>query len=121
MFILRLATEVNWSAELDCFETFAQEIARFYSLRNPVYFEEHTTDAQPVHISLLFKSLLFEIDLHEVDCNWFQGCQSWNWTTEHVLYPAMRSTFLPASSQAQDRSILQLANLHDLYKVFERC
>ena len=72
MFILRLATEVNWSAELDCFETFAQEIARFYSLRNPVYFEEHTTDAQPVHILLHFKSLVFEKDLHEVDCTGFR-------------------------------------------------
>jgi hypothetical protein len=30
MFILRLATEVDWSDETACFDTFAKEVARFY-------------------------------------------------------------------------------------------
>ncbi|CAD7012916.1 DNA mismatch repair protein Mlh1 [Ceratitis capitata] len=31
MYILRLATEVDWDTEVECFETFCRETARFYS------------------------------------------------------------------------------------------
>lgn len=30
MYALRLATEVDWDSEKDCFETFARETAKFY-------------------------------------------------------------------------------------------
>ena len=49
MFVLRLATEVNWESELKCFETFAMEVARFYALRFPE-FETPSTDEKPVRI-----------------------------------------------------------------------
>ncbi|XP_067627207.1 DNA mismatch repair protein Mlh1 [Eurosta solidaginis] len=32
LYILRLATEVDWDSEVECFETFCRETARFYSL-----------------------------------------------------------------------------------------
>ena len=47
--------------------------------------------------------------------------KSWKWTIEHVLYPAFRTFLFPPKSFAEDSSILQIANLPDLYKVFERC
>ena len=46
---------------------------------------------------------------------------SWKWTVEHVIYPALRTLFYPPKTFAEDASILQIANLPDLYKVFERC
>lgn len=46
---------------------------------------------------------------------------SWKWTVEHVLYPALRNFFYPPKHIAEDSSVLQIANLPDLYKVFERC
>ncbi|MEE6510447.1 hypothetical protein FKM82_030180 [Ascaphus truei] len=49
------------------------------------------------------------------------GSTSWRWTTEHVLFKAFRTHLLPPQPFAEDGSILQLANLPDLYKVFERC
>ena len=47
--------------------------------------------------------------------------QPWKWTVEHVIFPALRSDFLPPKKMATDGSLLQIADLHDLYKVFERC
>ncbi|KAJ0170820.1 hypothetical protein K1T71_013592 [Dendrolimus kikuchii] len=42
-------------------------------------------------------------------------------TQEHVIFPAIRKYFLPPSSFVSNGAILQIANLNDLYKVFERC
>ncbi|XP_074006359.1 DNA mismatch repair protein Mlh1 isoform X5 [Numenius arquata] len=46
---------------------------------------------------------------------------TWKWTVEHVLYKAFRNHLLPPKHFTEDGNILQLANLPDLYKVFERC
>ncbi|XP_074756892.1 DNA mismatch repair protein Mlh1 isoform X5 [Athene noctua] len=46
---------------------------------------------------------------------------TWKWTVEHVLYKAFRTHLLPPKHFTEDGNILQLANLPDLYKVFERC
>lgn len=45
----------------------------------------------------------------------------WKWTVEHIVYKAFRSHLLPPKHFTEDGNILQLANLPDLYKVFERC
>ncbi|OWR41511.1 mutL protein 1 [Danaus plexippus plexippus] len=44
-----------------------------------------------------------------------------SWKQEHIIFPAIRRNFLPPSSFVSNGSILQIANLCDLYKVFERC
>ncbi|ESP00174.1 hypothetical protein LOTGIDRAFT_141270, partial [Lottia gigantea] len=87
MFILRLATEVNWDEEEECFKTFAKETSDFYAVRKSI----------------------------------FPSDTSWKWTVEHVIYPAIKSQLQPPNKFSEDTSILQLANLPDLYKVFERC
>ncbi|KAM9308878.1 DNA mismatch repair protein Mlh1 [Gastrophryne carolinensis] len=100
MFILRLATEVNWDDEKECFESFSKECSMFYSLRKQYVLEESSSPE--------------EKDLA-------QDTPSWRWTTEHVLYKAFRTYLQPPKQFAEDGTILQLANLPDLYKVFERC
>lgn len=40
---------------------------------------------------------------------------------EHVLYPAIKESLLPPKHFAHDSTILQVASLPSLYKVFERC
>ncbi|KAM5280436.1 DNA mismatch repair protein Mlh1 isoform 5-T5 [Ctenodactylus gundi] len=45
----------------------------------------------------------------------------WKWTVEHIIYKAFRSHLLPPKHFTEDGNVLQLANLPDLYKVFERC
>lgn len=50
------------------------------------------------------------------------GCdKDWKWTVEHVLFPAIKSSLLPPKSWLSNGAILQIADLPDLYKVFERC
>ncbi|XP_006869227.1 PREDICTED: DNA mismatch repair protein Mlh1 isoform X2 [Chrysochloris asiatica] len=59
-----------------------------------------------------------EIDESEVPGS---APNSWKWTVEHIVYKAFRSHLLPPKHFTEDGNILQLANLPDLYKVFERC
>ena len=47
--------------------------------------------------------------------------QPWRWMVEHVIFPTLKTDFIPLRKMAEDGSILQIADLHDLYKVFERC
>ncbi|XP_077347872.1 DNA mismatch repair protein Mlh1 isoform X2 [Lithobates pipiens] len=100
MFILRLATEINWDDEKECFESFSKECSMFFSLRKQYVLEESSSPE---------------------DKDLAQDAPSWRWTTEHVLYKAFRTHLQPPKSFSEDGCILQLANLPDLYKVFERC
>ncbi|XP_050747410.1 DNA mismatch repair protein Mlh1 isoform X3 [Gymnogyps californianus] len=102
MFILRLATEVNWDEEKECFESLSKELAMFYSIRKQYIIDEaNLTNSQ------------------NEDSD--SGSTTWKWTVEHVLYKAFRTHLLPPKHFTEDGNILQLANLPDLYKVFERC
>ena len=104
LFVLRLATEVNWESEQECFESLAKEIGLFYALNpNWIASDDDTSN------------------MSSPDATTSSGQPSWRWTVEHVIYPALKATLLPSQATAQDSSILQIANLHDLYKVFERC
>lgn len=96
LYILRLATEVHWADEKLCFDTLVRETADFYCVCN----REGARFDTGQHAGL-------ELD--------------WEQTVEHVVYPALKSLLLPPRSCLTDRSILQVANLPDLYKVFERC
>ncbi|XP_029376653.1 DNA mismatch repair protein Mlh1 isoform X1 [Echeneis naucrates] len=97
MFILRLATEVNWDNEKECFRDFSKECSMFYSIRKhyvlePEPGEEQAGDGNP-----------------------------WRWNVEHVIFKALRTLFCPPTNFSEDGTVLQIANLPDLYKVFERC
>ncbi|KAM9804418.1 DNA mismatch repair protein Mlh1 [Neosynchiropus ocellatus] len=97
MFILRLATEVNWDNEKDCFRDFSKECSMFYSIRKQ-YILEPEPGGGP-----------------ENEAN------SWRWMVEHVICKAFRTLFSPPKRFSEDGTVLQIANLPDLYKVFERC
>ncbi|XP_048384844.1 DNA mismatch repair protein Mlh1 isoform X2 [Stegostoma tigrinum] len=105
MFILRLATEVNWDEEKECFEKLSKECGMFYSIR-----KEYILETEP-HVSPNLGQQNQE----------FGNDKPWKWTVEHAVSKAFRTLLLPPKHFAEDGSILQLANLPDLYKVFERC
>ncbi|XP_051946007.1 DNA mismatch repair protein Mlh1 [Xyrauchen texanus] len=96
MFILRLATEVNWDREKDCFHEFSVECSHFYSIRKQYTLEPDAEEPQDVETS-------------------------WQWKVEHILFKALRTLFSPPKHFSEDGSILQIASLPELYKVFERC
>ncbi|XP_012882559.1 PREDICTED: DNA mismatch repair protein Mlh1 isoform X2 [Dipodomys ordii] len=102
IFILRLATEVNWDEEKECFESLSKECAVFYSIRKQYISEETVLSGQQSEVPGSIP-------------------KSWKWTVEHIVYKALRSHLLPPKHFTEDGNVLQLANLPDLYKVFERC
>uniref|UniRef100_A0A8D0AIL9 DNA mismatch repair protein MLH1 n=1 Tax=Sander lucioperca TaxID=283035 RepID=A0A8D0AIL9_SANLU len=97
MFILRLATEVNWDIEKECFRDFSKECSMFYSVRKRYILEAEPGEEQDAEVN------------------------SWRWKVEHVIFKAFRTLFSPPKSFSEDGTVLQIANLPDLYKVFERC
>ncbi|KAH0554481.1 DNA mismatch repair protein Mlh1 [Cotesia glomerata] len=47
--------------------------------------------------------------------------KDWRHSIEYTLFPAVKESLLPPKEFAHDSSILKIASLPDLYKVFERC
>ena len=115
LLILRLTTEVNWEEEKECFITLSRELARFYSVRKGYAdFDDTQMDDKENVASTSSPS--------------DEGCSStepnkpkWQWVVEHVVYRAIKRHFFPTVNIAKNSTVLQLANLPDLYKVFERC
>ncbi|CAG7823197.1 unnamed protein product [Allacma fusca] len=93
-YLLNIAEKVNWSSEKLCFSTFAHETSLFYAI--PPGNENENEVVTPNN-------------------------NSWKWTIEHVVYPEAKKCLLPPKVFAEDCTFMQLANLPDLYKVFERC
>ncbi|CAK9779590.1 DNA mismatch repair protein MutL [Cutaneotrichosporon oleaginosum] len=89
--LLCLATRVDWEDEKDCFESVLRELAFFYSPR-PFDDEDEDEDAEEA--------------AHQA------------WQLEHVLFPSFRRTQWPRSMSTD---VSQVANLPDLFRVFERC
>ena len=90
LYIVRLATEVEWDSEKECFQSFAEETAKFYSVgevkgRSPRYdYGQHggeTTD--------------------------------WSHSVEHLVYPAIKKLLLPPASCQVLSSVL---SLHRFYR-----
>lgn len=94
-FLLCLATRVDWEDEKACFEGVLRELAFFYSPR-PFADTAEDDDASADEVA------------HHA------------WQLEHVLFPSFRrNTQWPKS--LSDRHVNQVANLPDLFRVFERC
>ncbi|KIK02865.1 hypothetical protein K443DRAFT_96092 [Laccaria amethystina LaAM-08-1] len=95
-FLMRLGPQVDWSSEKECFESFLRELAYFYTPLSPLL-----------------------QDLSESESHADQ-LKAERWQIQHTLFPAMRR-YLVAPKSLLDRDVVQIANLPDLYKVFERC
>ncbi|OUC48173.1 DNA mismatch repair protein [Trichinella nativa] len=94
-YLMNLLCNVNWFHEKECFDTFARQTAKFYSLKATYCSDELISPLiQPV---------------------------SWKWTIENVLCRALKAKFLPPTQLVTDRKIFKLTDLPELYKIFERC
>ncbi|KAF8548260.1 DNA mismatch repair protein MutL [Imleria badia] len=94
-FLMRLGPQVQWQSEKGCFSTLMRELAYFYS-PSPSHFIPWMPDG--VH----------------------PQAKAATWQTEHVLFQATRK-FLVAPRSLLENDVVQVANLPDLYRVFERC
>lgn len=119
-FIVRFGREVNWESEKDCFDSIAREIGAFYQTIEMEALDSEAgaggrNDADAGGMAVDAPS---------------GGSQagstasprgSWRWMVEHRIYPAFRGMFQPPKNLSTDAAIVQIADLHQLYKIFERC
>ncbi|TFY56523.1 hypothetical protein EVJ58_g7586 [Rhodofomes roseus] len=97
LFLMRLGPQVDWTAEQECFESFLRELAFFY-VPEPVIpvSPDEMTEQEKVEDKAV------------------------QWQIQHVLFPTA-ARYLAAPKSLLDRDVVQVANLPDLYRVFERC
>ncbi|KAL4002760.1 DNA mismatch repair protein MutL family protein [Acanthocheilonema viteae] len=92
--ILTLANDIKWDEEQTCFEQVCWALSEFFCLKKKFCSGEA--------ISSLCNEKL-----------------SWRNAYQDILFPALKVNFLPP--QKLISSLRRIADLHDLYKVFERC
>ncbi|QRV82138.1 DNA mismatch repair protein Mlh1 [Ceratobasidium sp. AG-Ba] len=100
VFLMNLGPRVDWKSEKGCFATVFREIARFYVPSPPLDTRESESGDQ------------------EEQRN--QAAQHISWQNRHILFPAIQR-YLAAPKRLLERDVVQIANLPDLYRVFERC
>jgi DNA mismatch repair protein MLH1 len=103
LFLLRLANEVDWTAEMPCFQGICKEIASFYAELPIADSEESSPVDDSTHTN---------IELIEDEAKFY---------VKHTLYPVIAHLLVPPKVFASNGSVVKLANLTSLYKVFERC
>ena len=93
LFLLRLASEPNWDIEEECFSQIAKELALFYS---------------QIQFNINKKmSKYLSKELEGKVCN-------------HLL-PAIKFYLIPPRYFMEEGVFVQIADLKNLYKIFERC
>lgn len=105
-FLLRLGPHVDWDEEKPCFASFLRELASFYVPEalppTPGTAEEAAAEGDFVDEELKARR------------------RHVRWAVEHVFFPAFKVR-LVATGPLMKGSVLEVANLKGLYRVFERC
>jgi DNA mismatch repair protein MLH1 len=103
-FLLCLGTRVNWTDEKGCFNSILKELAFFYSPRTSSPF-------QP------------KVDSEEEQHGDEEGGEEKHgrWQIEHILWPSMRKYTSWKRDSLSNGDLKQVANLPDLFRIFERC
>ncbi len=105
-FLLRLGPHVNWTEEKACFETFLRELAAFYVPEqlptSPGNEEDAARDEKEIHEEIRARRTHVRR------------------AVEHVLFPAFKARLVATKALTQG-TMLEVADLKGLYRVFERC
>ncbi|KAJ3112583.1 DNA mismatch repair protein [Phlyctochytrium bullatum] len=96
-FLARLAAQVEWDDEKECFLTLGKEIAYFYACESPKLDQ------------------CYEVP----DCKHAE-CVAYRNQVEHVVLKGIRQWFLAPRDLVKRQAVIQIADLPELYKVFER-
>lgn len=117
--LMRLGPFVNWTDEKECFKTFLRELALYYvpeQLPPPTEDEIaqlNSTLAPPASSSGSDSE-------QEISRQLAKRRAEITYAVEHVLFPAFRAR-LVATQGLLNGSVVEVANLKGLYRVFERC
>ncbi|KAG8762754.1 DNA mismatch repair protein [Ceratobasidium sp. 423] len=106
MFLMHLGPRVDWKSERNCFETVFREIARFYVPKPPMDLEPEKDQGGEGE----------QTSNEERDA----AAKAMVWQNTHIIFPAIQK-YLVAPKKLIKKDVAQIANLPDLYRVFERC
>jgi len=108
MLMLRLGTEVPWSEGSPPARDRAvcMELARWYAAPRPTS-DDPAADAAAARA--------------DGDGEAAVATARARWAIEHALFPALRTGFWPSRQLAERGDVLQVADLPELYRIFERC
>lgn len=118
--------QVDWTDEDLCFKSFLRELAYFY-IPIPLLPLDNSESLEDIDESperkLGMYLLLLILCLGEtlVDSTLPFASLAELYQIEHVIFPALRRYLVPPKSLLKGGHLTQVANLPDLYKVFERC
>ena len=104
---------MNWDTEQECFQSIADVCSSFFA------FGSNSLDIKPPSCNEETNKSEEATENTSEDGSIKE--RPWKWTVQHVLFPALRHGLIPPKKLSEDGTILQVANLPDLYKVFERC
>ncbi|KAK5578395.1 hypothetical protein RB653_008065 [Dictyostelium firmibasis] len=105
IFLLKLATEVEWEFEKECFSGILKEISSFFKI-------------EPSFLKLR-DTLTTVTTTNNNNINFIKK-DGKEWVIQHLIFPAFRK-LSPPKKFANDGSVIQITTLDNLYKVFERC
>ncbi|KAM9996413.1 hypothetical protein ACTFIY_002599 [Dictyostelium cf. discoideum] len=111
IFLLRLATEVEWEFEKECFAGIVKEISSFFKIE-PSFLKLRDTQVNNQPQTTSTTTTTNNINFIKKDGK--------EWIIQHLIFPAFRK-LSPPKKFANDGSVIQITTLDNLYKVFERC
>lgn len=112
LFLLRLATEVNYRDETQCFHDVCMELGSFY---REIPFDFSSSDANNDSNTVREEqNNTSSVKIMDVD-------STAETFIKHTLFPALSYILVPSNESASDGTVIRIALLSSLYKVFERC
>ncbi|CAG8656403.1 16383_t:CDS:10, partial [Acaulospora morrowiae] len=128
-FLLRLGSEVDWETEIGCFETLSREFGLFYASEPPCCFQESVEPEDANLMEVDYSENQIENESPSTSKNIDQTAgqkriaeiSRHRWQIEHVIFPTLKTNRFVAPNYIAENHVIQIANLPDLYRVFERC
>ncbi|CAG8525810.1 19493_t:CDS:10, partial [Racocetra fulgida] len=118
---------VDWDTEIGCFETLSREFGLFYAPEPPDFsFQDGGDDLMDIDPDNEHDEIDGNAKKREKDSAVTKQSQKaeiarYRWQIEHLIFPTLKGQFIAPKSIAESGHILQIANLPDLYRIFERC
>ncbi|KAG0308102.1 DNA mismatch repair protein [Dissophora globulifera] len=114
-FLWRLGSEIDWTAEKSCFQTISRELAIFYSTQ-PEWIEDALSVDEGIDDDMETSTGKNGKSPQEIQDARFQHMVA------TVIFPAFKRHFIPPKALIEKSGmVVQVAQVKDLYKVFERC
>ena len=101
-FLFSLATKVNWEEEKECFHSISVQLSKFFSL---TWHFDGEGDKKEKELGEEKKALYMKR----------------KWQMEHLILSEFKKGFCVPKEFTLDKTVIQIASLEKLYKVFERC